>query len=372
LILDALSWVALALAGLFATVAAANLAVLRPPPAPRARRAVSVLIPARDEEANIGEAVEAALASRDVDLEVVVLDDGSTDRTGEIVEARAARDPRLRLIRGMALPPGWNGKQHACQRLGEAASHEVLVFLDADVRLAPGACARLAEALDGRGLDLVSGFPRQVVGTLAERLVVPQMNVLLLGYLPLPMARVFARAPGFAAGCGQCLMVRKAAWEAVGGHGAVRHTRHDGLMLPRAFRRAGLRTDLVDLTRLAACRMYRSGREVWEGFSKNATEGMAQPVALPVWTVLLLGGHVLPVVLALAAALGAAVPVQALWAFLVLLAARTAVALGCAHPPSAVALHPVGILRLLAIQWSALRAARRGAAVAWRGRSYET
>ncbi|MGF1553764.1 MAG: glycosyltransferase [Paracoccaceae bacterium] len=369
--MDLLSIAALWLAGLFASLAAINLAVLRPPPAPTRRHAVSVLIPARDEAANIGQAVDAALASRDVDLEVVVLDDGSTDATAAIVEGRAERDARVRLIRGVPLPAGWNGKQHACQRLGEAARHDVLVFLDADVRLGPEACARLAERLDAEGLDLVSGFPRQITGTLAERLVVPLMHVLIYGYFPVALARVF-RFTGLAVGCGQCLCARRDAWAAVGGHGAVRHSRHDGITLPRAFRRAGRRTDLVELTGLASCRMYADARQVWEGFAKNATEGMATPVGLPVWSVLLVGGHVLPVALALAAALGAAVPAEGLWAFVLLLVARAAIALRCAHAPSTVLVHPAGVLHLLAINASALRAARRGTPVAWRGRSYET
>ena len=171
-----------------------------------------------------------------------------------------------------------------------------MVFLDADARLEPDALARIAALMERRGLDLASGFPRQVTRTLAEQLVIPQVHVLLLGYLPLPFAAAF-RGRGFAAGCGQLMAVRRAAYGAVGGHGAIRASRHDGVTLPRAFRAAGFRTGLFDATPLARCRMYEDAAAVWRGFSKNATEGMARPVTLPVWTVLLGGGHVLPFVL---------------------------------------------------------------------------
>src|SRR5262249_58521809 len=99
--------------------------------------------------------------------------------------------------------------------------------------------------------------------------------------------------PALGAGCGCVCVARRAAYEAVGGHAAVRASLHDGITLPRAFRRAGRRTDLCDATDLAVCRMYRSGRELWFGLAKNAREGLAHPRAIVPWTLLLLGGQVL-------------------------------------------------------------------------------
>ncbi len=194
--LDALSHAAVALAGLYAVLTLVNLLAFRAPPRPRgaARPAVSLLLPARDEAGNIDGALGAALASEGVELEVVVLDDGSTDGTDAKVRAWAARDRRVRLLRGPGLPAGWNGKQHACWVLSQNARHEVMVFVDADVRLRPTALARLAAALERRKLELASGFPRQETETLAETLVIPQIHVLLMGYLPLALgAPVLAR-----------------------------------------------------------------------------------------------------------------------------------------------------------------------------------
>ena len=367
--------IALALAGLYALVTFANLVVLRVPRMPEAGDrlpSISVLVPARNEAGNIGPALDAVLASEGVELEALVLDDGSTDGTGDIVADRAVRDGRVRLIPGEPLPPGWNGKQHACGQLARAARHPILVFIDADVRLTPQCLARIAGYMNRGRLGLVSGFPRQRTETLAEKIVIPQIFVLLLGYLPLPMARIF-RSKGFAAGCGQLMAVRRSAYDRAGGHAGIRTTMHDGLLLPRLVRASGGRTDVVDATPLATCRMYASWSEIWAGFTKNATEGMAKPVALPIWTVLLGGGHVLPYLLVLAALAVSDTRALALGlgALGLLLAARLATALVTRHSLLSVVAHPVGIAIVLAIQWSALVNTRRGRGTSWRGRSYD-
>ncbi len=365
-----LSVLALLLAGLFAAMAVANLRAYQPPPAasgPLPR--LSVLVPARDEEGNIGPLLASLLASRGVEFEVVVLDDGSADRTGEVVREVAARDPRVRLIEGAPLPPGWVGKQHACWQLSLAAQEPVLVYVDADVRVAPDALARLAAYVTAGGLGLASGFPRQVTRTLGEVVAIPQIMVVLLGYLPLPMSRRAPTDPRFAAACGQLLAVTRAAYDASGGHAGIRGTIHDGIRLARAVRGAGFGTDLCDLSGLAACRMYSDWAGVWAGFSKNAREGMATPRALPVWTLLLGGGHLLPFLL-LPFATGAAVWLAALAVALVWGAAG-AIAWRTGASPLAVLLHPVGVALTLAIQWNALLAGPRRRPAVWRGRSYD-
>lgn len=374
-IFTVIAWGCAGLAALPVALLTVNLFYYR---APRRRSAgepgeilppVSVLIPARDEEATIGASVEAVLASRGVELEVVVLDDHSNDRTAEIVRELAARDGRVRLVTAPALPSGWNGKQHACWRLAHAARHDLFVFLDADVRLAPDALERLAGTFEDDRLDLLSGVPRQETGSLVEKLVVPFIHVLLLGYLPMPGMRR-SRRPSFAAGCGQLFLARRSAYASAGGHAAIRGSRHDGLKLPRAFRDHGLKTDLADVTSLATCRMYRGGREVVDGFAKNAEEGMASPVAIGPWTVLLLGGHVLPfVLLALATGSGfAGLLVPAVSGVVLGLALRLVLAARFEQSLLGAVLHPVGALIVVAIQWVARARSIAGRPVAWKGR----
>ncbi len=361
---------AFALAVLPFAMTAVNLRLLRVPPLPAVPPSVAILIPARNEEATIEACVRAALASRGADVEVVVLDDHSTDRTAAVVAAMAATEPRLRLARAPALPVGWNGKQHACTVLATLTDRPNLLFIDADVLLEPEAAARLAPPA---GVDLVSAVPRQIMATAAERLVIPMINALILGYLPVFFMRRDGRA-ALAAGCGQMMMVRRDPYRATGGHAAIRTSLHDGLKLPRLFRARGFRTDLVGGARLATCRMYAGTRAVWNGFLKNATEGMAKPLALPVWTALLAGGHVLPWLLLAAAAWrgGTSVGQDALLATACLLplGARLLQALACGEPVAAVLLHPFGILVTLAIQWTALVRRWRGRQTVWRGRAY--
>lgn len=357
-----LATAALALAALPAALFFRNRAIYRPPPPPAPERrlpAVSVLIPARNEELSIGAALEAVRQSRGIDFEVVVLDDGSTDRTAAI-----AREAGVRLESAPPLPPGWCGKQHACHVLASHARHDLLVFVDADVRLAPDALARMAAFVEDRDVDLASGFPRQETVTFLERLLLPMMHWVLLGFLPIDAMR---RRPdaSFGAGCGQLFVARRDAYAKAGGHAAIRASLHDGVKLPRAFRAAGFRTDLFDATDLATCRMYRSAGEVWRGLSKNATEGMASPGGIVPWTVLLGGGHVLPFVLL---ALGIE-PFVTACACALSLAPRLAAATRFRQDLLGAALHPQGVVVLLAIQWTALARKLAGRAPEWKGRT---
>lgn len=376
--LTALCVVSLALAALPAWLFLANLREYRPPRAlPPTGAApppppVSVLIPARNEEATIGASIAAALASRGVDLEVVVLDDHSDDATAAVVRALAARDPRVRLHQAPPLPAGWCGKQHACATLAALSARPRLVFLDADVRLAPDALARMSAFLDDSGADLASGVPRQETGGLVEQMVIPLIHVVLLGFLPVRRMRARNR-PGLAAGCGQLFVTTKAAYDRMGGHAAVRATLHDGLKLPRAYRAAGLRTDLFDATDLAACRMYRGAAALWSGLAKNATEALAAPALIVPATAVLFGGQVLPVALAaLAGPLGLSRPATA--AALAATAAaylpRVAGVVRFRQPPLGALLHPAGVVILLAIQWYALARDVLGRPATWKGRPY--
>jgi hypothetical protein len=363
---------ALILAALPALLFWVNLLLYHAPPAPAPGTcpAVSVLIPARHEEHCIAAAVESALASPGVDLEVVVLDDHSSDRTSAIVTEIAARDARVRLERAPDLPAGWCGKQHACWVLARLARHSLLAFLDADVRLAPDGLARLCAFRAASGADLVSGFPRQVTGTLLERLLIPLIHFILLGFLPLRRMRR-SRRPGFGAGCGQVFLVTRTGYDAAGGHAAIRATLHDGVKLPRAFRAAGLATDLCDATGVATCRMYQGASEVWQGLAKNATEGLGAPGLIVPATLLLLGGQVLPVALLAAAPW---LPPAAGWLAAAALAlaysTRLAGVVRFRQSLAGALLHPAGVVVLLAIQWYALVRQRAGRPATWKGRSY--
>lgn len=339
---------------------------------PRALSPVSVLIPARNEELGIEACVRSVMASQHVDVEVIVLDDASTDRTAEIVRALAVEDSRVRLEAAPPLPDGWCGKQHACFALSKLARYDTFAFLDADVRLEPHALARMLLFQRASGADLVSGFPKQETGTPLEKLLIPLINWVLLCFLPQWAMRKF-RWSAFGAGCGQWFVSTRAAYEKVGGHSAVRASLHDGVTLPRAYRKAGFRTDLCDATRLATCRMYRSARGVWFGLAKNAREGMAATGQILFWSFVLLFGQVLPYVLVVFVLLKGEPTAHLLWpaVFAVWFAQQVRFALQVRFhsDPMGLPLHPVAIVLLLAVQWYAVWRALTGRPVGWKGRT---
>ena len=367
-----LCWVAAGLALLPAVMTAVNLPLFRQPQSlAEVPCRVSVILPARNEEAEIGGCVRALLASEQVDLEVIVVDDQSTDRTADIVRGLAWDDRRVRLHTAPPLPAGWSGKQHACFTGAAQASHPVLMFMDCDVRVVPAAVASMADFLRRSGTPLVSGFPRERTASLGEAVLIPLIHVLLLGYLPM-LAMRLTRQVGLGAGCGQVMLADAAVYRATRGHAMIRASWHDGLTLPRAFRRCGHLTDIFDATALAECRMYRGFLATWRGLSKNAREGMATRAALPTWTVLLGGGLVAPFVLLPLAwmLMPWTRPTVALSAgVLALLAARLMIVLRFRQNWFSILLLPFGAAMLLALQWWALLGRPNGSRAVWRGRT---
>jgi hypothetical protein len=356
------AWIALLLATVPAVMGLVNLGLVRPPRGtPPGGTLVSILIPARNEQANIARCLDAALASRGVAVEMVVMDDGSVDGTAAIVRAIAARDPRVRLETAPPLPRGWTGKVHACARLAAAAKGTHLLFIDADVRLEPDTAAMMAGQAARTGAGMVSGVPRQEIGSLGEALTVPMINFLLVCYLP-GGGRAFTRRAGMAAACGQLMLVERRAYDDAGGHAAIHGVLHEALALARRLRATGHATETVEGASLATCRMYSGFAESWPGFIKNAREGMATPLGLPVWTVLLAGAHLWPLAL---------LPDAAAWLALALgFALRCAVTLRMRERWWTIPLHPATVATALAIQWTALLRGAMGKPAGWKGRAY--
>ena len=274
---------------------AINLRLLRRPrsdPNPAAGL-ISVLVPARDEAVTIGECVRSILASRQVDLELLVLDDGSTDGTADAARTASARDDRACVITGRALPPGWLGKSHACAQLAEHARGEVLVFVDADVVLEPHALATTVDLLRGTDLQLVSPYPRQRAESWAERLVQPLLQWSWLTFLPLRLAEQ-PRFVSMTAANGQLLACDAAAYRAAGGHSGVRDAVVDDIWLARAFKRHGFRAAVADGTGIATCRMYDSWGALRAGYGKSLWAAFGSPAGAFGVTGLLVTLYVVP------------------------------------------------------------------------------
>jgi hypothetical protein len=343
-------------AGLLAVHCAVNARLLRVPTGTATTARVSVLLPVRDEAARVAPCLRSLLEQTGVDLEVVVLDDGSVDGTADVVLRTADGDPRLRLLRGRPLTPGWLGKPHACQQLADAAAHtsDVLVFVDADVVLAPHAVAATVGLLEDADLDLVSPYPRQQAPG-ATRVVQPLLQWSWLTFLPLRLAERSPR-PSLSAANGQLLAVRRDAYARAGGHAAVKGEVVEDVALLRALKRAGGSGSVVDGTQLATTGMYDSWAELVQGYTKSMWT-----VPLPALGVLA-GLYLVPPLAALRGSRVGLAGYAAAVAGRVVAARRT----GGRAVPDAFA-HPASVAVLLWLAGRSRRARRQGR-LTWKGR----
>ncbi|MBI4732439.1 MAG: glycosyltransferase [Chloroflexi bacterium] len=240
---------------------------------------VSVLIPARDESTVIAGTIKSWLLQTYPHYEVILLDDDSSDDTATIARDAVGNDTRVCILDGRPLPEGWKGKNWACYQLAHAARGEILIFTDADVRWKAGALASLVAEMTHTRADLLSVFPTQITRTWAERLVVPLMGFVIIGYLPV-MAVHYIPWPVFSAAIGQCLAFRREAYEAIGGHGAVRDALVEDMVFAWKIKRKKMRLRLADGAGLVSTRMYRNWREVRNGFAKSVLGGHAGSLPL--------------------------------------------------------------------------------------------
>ena len=350
---------------------------LRSAPAVTDGPLVSVVIPARNESRTIATVLESVRQSRYSALEIIVVNDRSTDDTAARVAAIAALDRRVRLIEGEPLPDGWFGKPWACVQGARAAHGEILVFTDADTRHAPDLLPHAVGGLRREHADLLTISPRQRCETFWERVVMPQIWF-LLGVRYHPRAVNSARRARDVIANGQFIMVGRDAYERVGTHAAVRGEVAEDLALAQAFFAAGLRSWFAFAESLMETRMYESLPHLVEGWSKNIYLGgrrsfpdepvrramvpLALTTSLVFWLVppVVVAGALAGVWPGLAAAAGIATALSVCFWMLMSAGMRIPAWYGILYPLGA------GVL-LYVVARSTWRGSRR---VEWRGRTY--
>jgi chlorobactene glucosyltransferase len=356
--------------------------VVEPARSPQHPPRVSVCIPARNEERNIRACVEAMLSQDYPDLEVIVLDDRSTDATPEILAELAARDSRLRPITGFDLPPGWAGKPHALHQAAMAAAGEWLCFVDADTfvaREALSSCYAKAVEMDA---DMFTIMTFQTLRSFWEKAVMPLvMTSLSVGFSPRKVNDPHRRD---AIANGQFILIKRAVYDAIGGHAGVKDQIVEDKALAEQVKWNGYRLVVADGMQVARTRMYTSLPEIWEGWTKNIYLGLRDQrsllflgvfgilvtvitaLFLPLWPLLgyiwyVNGGGLL--------ALGVILESLALWAVLLYFRARAAI--GSKISPWYALTTPLGAgifgAMMFVSAWKVI--ARKG--VTWKGRTYQ-
>lgn len=246
---------------------------------------VSVLVPARNEEETIRYCLSSLLYQDYQNYEVILLDDNSEDRTAEAARSLAALHPRLTVKTGLPLPEGWLGKNWACSQLAGLARGDILMFIDADCYLSPTAVRAGVEFMGHYGLDLLSCFPTQRMKGFPERLVTPLMNWLLLTFLPLRMVYLSKRVSLTAAN-GQFMAFTRKAYRRIGGHESVRERVVEDMEMARLVKKGGMKMMTALGGGAVMCRMYRSFKEGFHGFSKNFYPGFNTSRAVFVFMIL--------------------------------------------------------------------------------------
>ncbi len=346
-----------------------------PADAPRGGPLVSVLVPARNEALNIERCVRSLLQQDYETFEILVLDDGSTDATPELLLSLASEaGERLRILQGEALPDGWHGKSWACSQLGRQAKGELLLFTDADTMHQPDALRRSVGALQRSRADMLSLTPRQELGSFWEALVVPLVYFILLCFLPIRLVRT-SRNPAFSFANGQYILFRKDFYERINGHTAVKDAIVEDVWLCMAVKKAGGTVAAYNGTDTVSCRMYRSRTEVWEGFSKNLFAGLGYSMpalfAMIVLTSLL---YIVPYLFLFYSLLRGEFSFLLFWFPLmqisVVLFSRLIIAFVFSQPYFFVFLHFFSWVVLLAIAGNSFYSIKFGKGTLWKGRNY--
>jgi len=244
---------------------------------------VSILVPARNEQETIANCVKSLLSQKYENYEVIVLNDNSQDRTGEIL--KSIQSERLRIIEGKPLPKGWIGKSWASQQLATEANSEFIFFTDADTIHQPMTVPYAVEAMETGNIDLVTGIIGSKTITFGELITVPFPTWSIFTILPLVVAYTLPRSTAFSAANGKFMFFRKKVYDKIGGHAAIKENAVEDIELAKLVKKNGYKWRLLDASRLVSCRMYHNFSEALDGFTKNyfALFGYKILIAVFVW-----------------------------------------------------------------------------------------
>ena len=264
-----------------------------PPAGEFSSQKISVCIPARNEEKTLPILLPTVLNQKDIPFEVIVLNDGSEDNTAEILQAFRKEFPdKLKVVEGVEKPDDWLGKPWACMQLSRHVSPDsgLILFLDADTVLKAGTLKKAAAAFEQYHADMITVWPQQILLSFWEKTIIPLIYYALMSILPsvyvyrkprwMPKRIYLRAASSFAAANGQCIGFTKNAYEAIGGHEAVKQKIVEDVELAKAVKRAGFTLRMFHGADSVLCRMYENHSQIFSGLRKNFLVGFGNSLTI--------------------------------------------------------------------------------------------
>lgn len=330
---------------------------------------VTVCVPLRNERKNVDGLMASLLSLTYPNVEILLLDDQSTDGTYEKLQKYAMNYPRVTVIQGAPLEKGWIGKTFACHQLGKQATGDYLLFIDADVRIKPETIEKALGTLAHHQSKLLTGFPYFPVRHILEKWLVQLQHFIVYFHLPVLVAN-HTTWPSFTAATGTFLFFDKKAYDEIGGHAAIQGEIVDDVTIAREIKKAGHKVTLLNVTKDITCYMYHSNREVWEGFAKNVYSGLNRSILFVVsLTIFYSVSFVLPLFLAMYGIFTGnffyVVPLFTIWL------QRLFVDLASKQYGFSFLYQPVAIMAFIVLMFDSMRRNYTSKGYEWKGRRYE-
>ena len=336
---------------------------------------ISILIPARNEAENISRCLKSLLKQDYPNMEIIVLDDNSSDGTGKVVEEIAQKDNRVRLVDGAPLEDGWIGKNFASHQLSKHAKGEFFIFTDADTLHFPKTVSSALGALIATKVDALSTYPRQIMVTFAERMTVPIINTALQCFIPFILIKK-SKSPLFCTALGQFMMFKRGTYEKIGGYESIKGHLVDDIQISKRVKKEGLKFMVFDGRNTIFCRMYKNLKGVIIGLAKSIYPAFnGNILALFSFTGVLTATLLVPfVLLPLGAFLfdwPAAIIRLMIIQVIIVLAIKTMFAIRYKQRMLDILLAPVSMAIIDALIFLSFFQAKYGEGLLWKGRVYD-
>ena len=336
---------------------------------------ISILIPARNEAENISRCLKSLLKQDYPNMEIIVLDDNSSDGTGKVVEEIAQKDNRVRLVDGAPLEDGWIGKNFASHQLSKHAKGEFFIFTDADTLHFPKTVSSALGALIATKVDALSTYPRQIMVTFAERMTVPIINTALQCFIPFILIKK-SKSPLFCTALGQFMMFKRGTYEKIGGYESIKGHLVDDIQISKRVKKEGLKFMVFDGRNTIFCRMYKNLKGVIIGLAKSIYPAFnGNILALFSFTGVLTATLLVPfVLLPLGAFLfdwPAAIIRLMIIQVIIVLAIKTMFAIRYKQRMLDILLAPVSMAIIDALIFLSFFQAKYGEGLSWKGRVYD-